>query len=77
LLFPLLAGSGRGSRRSLREPAGHCRHHFDDPAAAECTVAPGDPPVARDQRTAQLYCRARFVVESLEVLGTDEDFPLS
>ena len=50
--------------------------HFDDPAAAECTVAPGDPPVARDQRTAQLYCRARFVVESIEVLGTDEDFPL-
>lgn len=49
--------------------------HFDDPAAAECTVAPGDPPVARDQRTAQLYCRARFVVESFEVLGTDEDFP--
>ena len=49
--------------------------HFDDPAAADCSVAPGEPPVPRDDTVAVLYCRARFVVETHEVLGTDESFP--
>ena len=49
--------------------------HFDDPAATECVVAPGDPPAGIDERTAVLYCRERFVLEAVEILGTDDDFP--
>ncbi|HET9880081.1 MAG TPA: SH3 domain-containing protein [Candidatus Limnocylindria bacterium] len=49
--------------------------HFDDPAAAGCTVAPGDPPMAIDSATAALWCREQFVVDALEVTGTDPDFP--
>jgi hypothetical protein len=43
--------------------------HFDDAAAAGCTVAPGDPPVPIDERTAELYCREQFVMESCEGRG--------
>lgn len=50
--------------------------HFDDPAAAACTVAPGDPPSPIDSATAALWCREQFVVDALEVTGTDPDFPL-
>jgi hypothetical protein len=49
--------------------------HFDDPAAVGCTVSPGEPPVPLDPRAAELYCREQFVVESLEITGTDPDFP--
>ena len=49
--------------------------HFDDPAAIGCTVSPGEPPVPVDARAAELYCREQFVVESIEVTGTDPDFP--
>lgn len=49
--------------------------HFDDPTATECIVEPGEPPVAIDQAVAVLYCRAQFVVESVEVLGIYEGFP--
>lgn len=49
--------------------------HFDDPAAAGCVVAPGDPPEPIDSRTAVLFCRERLVVDALEVTGTDPDFP--
>ena len=49
--------------------------HFDDPAATGCSVAPGEPPEPVDARSAELYCREQFVVESLEVTGTDPDFP--
>ncbi|HET9878244.1 MAG TPA: hypothetical protein VFQ81_02910 [Candidatus Limnocylindria bacterium] len=49
--------------------------HFDDPAAAGCTVAPGEPPMAIDSATAALWCREQFVVDALEVTGTDPDFP--
>lgn len=38
--------------------------HFDDPAAAECLVASGEPPEPIDDQVAELYCRERFVVES-------------
>lgn len=52
--------------------------HFDDPAADGCRVAPGDPePRDLDPVVGELYCRSHFVVESVEVLGTDEDFPFS
>ena len=50
--------------------------HFDDGAAAGCTIAPGEPPVAIDPGSALLFCREQFVVESYEVIGTDADFPL-
>jgi hypothetical protein len=49
--------------------------HFDDAAARGCTVSPGEPPAPIDGRTAELYCREQFVVEILEVIGTDPDFP--
>jgi hypothetical protein len=49
--------------------------HFDDPASAECVYEPGDPPNPIDATSARFYCRTQFVVESIEVLGTDEDFP--
>jgi hypothetical protein len=48
--------------------------HFDDAAARGCTVSPGEPPTPIDTRTAELYCREQFVVEILEVIGTDPDF---
>lgn len=50
--------------------------HFDDPAAADCSVATltnGNQPL--DETVTELYCRQQFVVDSYEVLGTDEDFP--
>jgi hypothetical protein len=49
--------------------------HFDDPAATGCVVAPGDPPEPIDSRTAVLFCRERLVVDTLEVTGSDPDFP--
>ena len=49
--------------------------HFDDPRAAECDMQLGDPPAPVDEVTTLYACRAKFVVESVEVLGTDEDFP--
>lgn len=49
--------------------------HFDDAAARGCTVSPGEPPTPVDARTDELYCREQFVVEILEVIGTDPDFP--
>ena len=53
----------------------HLTAHFDDPAASGCVVAPGDPPAPIDSRTAILYCRERLVVDTIEVTGTDPDFP--
>lgn len=49
--------------------------HFDDGAAAGCEVAPGEEPTPIKAEVAVLYCREQFVVESLEVTGTDPDFP--
>ena len=49
--------------------------HFDDARASECTMELGDPPAPVDEVTTAYACRAKFVVESVEVLGTDEDFP--
>jgi hypothetical protein len=49
--------------------------HLDDPAARDCAVAPGDPPRPLDGGAAAIFCREQFVVQSLEVLGTDPDFP--
>ena len=49
--------------------------HFDDPNAAGCAVAPGEPPVPLDATVAELFCREQFVVETLEEIGIDPDFP--
>lgn len=49
--------------------------HFDDANAIDCTVAPGEPPVPLDATAAELFCREQFVVESLEEIGIDPDFP--
>lgn len=49
--------------------------HFDDPAGTGCTVSPGEPPAAIDAVAAELTCREQFVVESIEVIGTDPEFP--
>jgi hypothetical protein len=59
------------------EPASIIRvtGHFDDPSSPRCSVAPGEPPQPISALTAQFYCQSRFVVESIEVLGTDPDFP--
>ncbi len=48
--------------------------HFSDPASASCRIATGDP-IAVDAMTAELYCRERFVVDAIEVLGTDPAYP--
>jgi hypothetical protein len=49
--------------------------HFDDAASSTCEVAPGEEPTPLEPAVAELYCREQFVVESLEVTGTDSDFP--
>jgi hypothetical protein len=52
--------------------------HFDDAAAADCVVAPGDPePEPISDVLAELFCSQQFVVDSYEILGIDEDFPFS
>jgi hypothetical protein len=49
--------------------------HFDDARSTECVVAPGEPTQAVDPRVQDLYCRSQFVVDGIEVIGVDEDFP--
>jgi hypothetical protein len=52
--------------------------HFDDAAASGWVVAPGEPEqIELEEPVGELYCRYHLVVESYEVLGTDEDFPFS
>jgi hypothetical protein len=49
--------------------------HFSDPASTTCVIqGPGEPPVPIDPVIAELYCREQFVVESIEVIGSDPDF---
>ena len=50
--------------------------HFDDARSSECVVAPGEPTQAVHPSVQELYCRAQFVVDSIEVIGFDESFPL-
>lgn len=47
--------------------------HFSDPASTSCTVSTfvGEVAIAVDQRTAELYCREQFVIDTIEVTGTD------
>jgi hypothetical protein len=50
--------------------------HFSDPASATCTVVTfiGEQATAVDQRTAELYCREQFVIDSIQVIGTDPNY---
>ena len=59
------------------------RGHFDDPAASTCEISIPDPLnpegenlVSLDSAAAHLVCAQRFVVENLEVLGTDPGFKI-
>jgi hypothetical protein len=50
--------------------------HFSDPASATCTLVTfiGEQATPVDQRTAELYCREQFVVDAIEVTGTDPSY---
>jgi hypothetical protein len=51
--------------------------HFNDPASTTCEVSmwDGEQVIAFDPRTAELFCRERFVVDAFEIIGTDPAFP--
>ena len=53
--------------------------HVDDARSTRCTMTEGIGADATriDDRTAVLYCRERFVVDSIEILGMDPDFGFS
>jgi hypothetical protein len=42
--------------------------HYDDPAAAECHMAPGNPPVAEPNSLARMACQSRFVATEIKAL---------
>jgi hypothetical protein len=42
--------------------------HFNDPAARDCHVAVGDPPVAEPDSLARMWCQTRFVATDIKVL---------
>lgn len=50
--------------------------HLDDPAAETCTYTPDPqgttPTLDYDPLAVQIYCRERLVLESFEVIGTDD-----
>ena len=56
------------------------RGHFDDPASTDCTIGlvPWDlsdmQPDPVPQSVARLWCRQQFVVETFEVIGTDQTY---
>jgi hypothetical protein len=51
--------------------------HFSDPASTSCSMSTfdGELAIAVDPRTAELYCRERFVVDTFEMIGTDPNYP--
>jgi len=51
--------------------------HFDDPASSTCTATPpGDFPSIVDPAFLALFCRERFAVDGIEVIGHRELAPL-
>jgi hypothetical protein len=50
--------------------------HFSDPASTTCTISTfdGGRAVAVDPRTAELFCRDQFVLDAVEVIGTDPTY---
>jgi hypothetical protein len=87
-VYPVAGGGGAIGVRlppgRTEPPAGsviRVRGHFDDPAAATCAISIPDPMHPNDEtlvaiptEAAQLVCAQQFVVENLEVLGTDPGF---
>ena len=51
--------------------------HFNDPASTTCSMSTfdGEQAMLVDSRTAELFCRERFVLDAFEVIGTDPNFP--
>ena len=49
--------------------------HFNDHASERCTLTHGDQAVPVEPISAQLICRERFVVDDLEITGTDLEYP--
>ena len=49
--------------------------HLNDPASATCVMGLAGE-IEANRRMAELFCRERFVVDALEVTGTDPDFPV-
>jgi hypothetical protein len=50
--------------------------HFSDPASTSCTISTfvGEQVLAVDQKSAELYCREQFVVDAMQVIGTDPNY---
>jgi hypothetical protein len=50
--------------------------HFSDPASTTCRLVTfiGEQATPVDQRTAEMYCREQFVVDTIEVVGTDPTY---
>lgn len=50
--------------------------HYSDPASTTCRISTfvDSELAAVDQRIAELYCREQFVVETMEVIGTDPTY---
>ena len=50
--------------------------NFSDPVSATCTMSTfvGELAIAVDQRTAELFCRERFVIDTLDVIGADPSY---
>jgi hypothetical protein len=72
LHFPPELGSAGPAHGSMVRVTGH----FSDPASTTCVIsdAPGHHGVPVEQVFAEIWCREQFVVESLEVIGSDPDF---
>lgn len=49
--------------------------HYNDARSSDCVVAPGEPAQDVHPTVQELHCRGQFVVDSIEVIGFDEDFP--
>jgi hypothetical protein len=50
--------------------------HFDDARSSTCEVATGDQNHPAHPEVQELFCSSKFVVETIEVLGADPDFPM-
>jgi len=47
--------------------------HFSDPVSTSCSITTGDPLLV-DATAAELHCREHFVVDAMEVTGTDPNY---
>ena len=72
LHFPPDSGSAVAANASIVRVTGH----FSDPASTTCVItdAPGQHGVPVDPIFAELWCREQFVVDLMEVIGSDPDF---